>query len=102
MPTNSTKDISHKHNREKRKNTLNLNCSNCDGCLVRNNKRRSDLNQEDWVVMGKGSMSFGLPFCFKICSLYMCCKMRPGAAQKKDNLKNNYKTDISVISQQLE
>ena len=71
MPTNSRKDISHKHNREKRKKTLNLQYSNCDGYLVRNNKRRSGLNQEDWVVMGKGSISLGLPFSyFKNCFLY--------------------------------
>ena len=71
MPTNSRKDISHKHNREKRKNTLNLQYSNCDGCLVRNNERRSGLNQGDWVVMGKRSISLGLPFfCFKNCFLY--------------------------------
>lgn len=66
MPANSRKDISLKHNREKGKNTLKRwtkdNDGNCDGYLERNNKRRSDLNQEDWVVMGKGSISLGLPF----------------------------------------
>ena len=90
MPTNSRKDISHKHNREKRKNTLNLNCSNCDGCLVRNNKRRSDLNQEDWVVMGKGSMSFGLPFCFKICSLYTVPSKCLFIVQEESFLKSQF------------
>lgn len=90
MPTNSRKDISHKHNREKRKNTLNLNCSNCDGCLVRNNKRRSDLNQEDWVVMGKGSISFGLPFsCFEI-SLYIVPSKCLFIVQEESFLKSQF------------